>query len=454
MRGIRFREHAPSPLWPTIEEDDTTAWMEASPQPWAPLLSRPRKASRARVEIHDHGRRAQGALGDHTERDMLSAQTQCVVRETPGPQESPQQEHSPSGDEAHPCLVAPTNQRRADVWQEGAAKTCETACRNRQLWAPFHRPERVVHSRPGQVLQEGVQEGPSRCRMSPIGSVRLFVGAHARLGCRLLSVPCTPPGNSTHGTNRRRLRGQRLRFPRKRPTDPGPGWKAVHQAEGEPYPQGRRFACMEDDDYRGQVSAEGVQETVLSPLDRRGRQLDTQAQVGRFPQEPRVLHPEERAGAEDHPSQCPGAAQEGAAGSTSEGFFNESSHASVVSSSHWEKHALVYWAMESTILDLYELNPYLTDQEVVKALKSLRRMFLGEDTVRNCTLLPWTLSNVVRIAAVEKKCSDRVVANCIDRLIQSVENHSWGRNPKTTSTSSPCSLGPYGRRGLLDAAAE
>jgi len=32
----------------------------------------------------------------------------------------------------------------------------------------------------------------------------------------------------------------------------------------------------------------------------------------------------------------------------------------------------------------------LTDQEVVKALKSLRRMLLGEDTIRDYTLLPFS----------------------------------------------------------------
>lgn len=94
---------------------------------------------------------------------------------------------------------------------------------------------------------------------------------------------------------------------------------------------------------------------------------------------------------------------------------------------HWEKYSIAYLAMESTILDYYDLNPFLTDQEVVRALKSVRRMYRGEDTHRDYTVLAWTLCHVLRIVILWKKYSDTIIVNCIDRLIQSVENHSWGK---------------------------
>ncbi|MEW5748053.1 MAG: hypothetical protein AB1793_04610 [Candidatus Thermoplasmatota archaeon] len=84
--------------------------------------------------------------------------------------------------------------------------------------------------------------------------------------------------------------------------------------------------------------------------------------------------------------------------------------------------------MESTILELYELDPSMTDSDVLKALKSLRRILVGEDTVKDYTILPWTLFNVVRVVAAEKKWSDRAMVNCVDRLMESVENHSFGKN--------------------------
>lgn len=95
--------------------------------------------------------------------------------------------------------------------------------------------------------------------------------------------------------------------------------------------------------------------------------------------------------------------------------------------SHWGKYALVYWTMESTILDLYELDPSMTDGDVIESLKSLRRMILGEDTAKDYTLLPWALSHVVSVAAAEKKWSYKVLVNCVDRLFESVENHSFGK---------------------------
>jgi hypothetical protein len=98
--------------------------------------------------------------------------------------------------------------------------------------------------------------------------------------------------------------------------------------------------------------------------------------------------------------------------------------------------------MESTIMDLYELDSSMTDGDVIKSLKSLRRMILGEDTVKDYTILPWTLSNVVRVAAAEKKWSDKVLVNCVDRLIESVENHSFGKKSQDYLEFLSAWLGP------------
>lgn len=109
---------------------------------------------------------------------------------------------------------------------------------------------------------------------------------------------------------------------------------------------------------------------------------------------------------------------------------------------HWEKYSIAYLVMETTILDYYELNPFLTDQEVIRALKSVRKMYRREDTRRDYTQLPWTLWHVLGVVAMWKKYTDTIMVNCIDRLIQSVENHSWGKKSQDYLDFISVFLGP------------
>ncbi len=109
---------------------------------------------------------------------------------------------------------------------------------------------------------------------------------------------------------------------------------------------------------------------------------------------------------------------------------------------HWEKYSTAYVVMETTILDYYELNPFLTDQEVIRALKSVRKMYRREDTRRDYTPLPWTLWHVLGVVAMWKKYSDTVIVNCIDRLIQSVENHSLSKKSQDYLDFISVFLGP------------
>jgi hypothetical protein len=80
---------------------------------------------------------------------------------------------------------------------------------------------------------------------------------------------------------------------------------------------------------------------------------------------------------------------------------------------------------------------FLTDQEIVKTLESVCRMFRGDDTYRDYAVLVWTLCYVLRTVVLWKKDSDTMIANCVDRLIHSVENHPWRGNPRIVLISSP-----------------
>jgi hypothetical protein len=117
-------------------------------------------------------------------------------------------------------------------------------------------------------------------------------------------------------------------------------------------------------------------------------------------------------------------------GTIREVFISRSSIVVTVSRQHWEKYSTAYMVMELTILDYYELNPFLTDREVIRALKSVRRMYRGEDTRRDYTPLPWALSQVLGVVAMWKSYSAVILVNCIDHLIQSVENHTGGRKSR------------------------
>jgi len=59
-----------------------------------------------------------------------------------------------------------------------------------------------------------------------------------------------------------------------------------------------------------------------------------------------------------------------------------------VSGNHWRKYPLVYWAMETKILDMYDLNPFLTDQEVIAVLKDARKIILRKTRGRITPLSP------------------------------------------------------------------
>ena len=90
-------------------------------------------------------------------------------------------------------------------------------------------------------------------------------------------------------------------------------------------------------------------------------------------------------------------------------------------------------------MDDYDLNPAMTDRDV---LKGLRRISKGVDRRRDYANLSWALSHVLGIVVVWKWFQTRVLVNCIDSLIQSVENRAMGKRSQEYLDFVSIFLGP------------